>query len=317
MTLDPAVVARLRCPCPERSRLTGHDVMECLSDDCRIGRPAKFPAINGKPALINFSNSVVSADALTGSGGSSSVKRAGSGLTARISSLIFGKPKATAKNLERLFRLVDANHPGGLILVLGSGTDEDVVFTSVQGPLVLRTDIYDAPGVSILCDAHNIPLADGSVQGVVVQSVLEHVLEPAAVVSEIYRVLGSDGLVYAETPFMQQVHEGPYDFTRYTHSGHRWLFRRFTEVEAGALKGPGTALLWTLRYILGAFIGDRRLAALLCAPLAWIRLLDSVLPTRHSIDAASEFFFLGRKAASSLTPEDIISYYAGAQVRQR
>ena len=50
---------------------------------------------------------------------------------------------------------------------------------------------------------------------------------------EIYRVLKSDGIVYIETPFMQQVHGGKYDFTRFTYLGHRRLFARFQEIESG------------------------------------------------------------------------------------
>ena len=72
---------------------------------------------------------------------------------------------------------------------------------------------------------------------VICQAVLEHVLEPASAVSEIHRVLRRDGLVYAETPFMQQVHERAYDFSRFTQSGHRWLFRRFSEISAGPIGG--------------------------------------------------------------------------------
>ena len=44
--------------------------------------------------------------------------------------------------------------------------------------------------------------------------------------------------------FMQQVHERAYDFTRFTQSGHRWLFRRFSEVSAGPVGGAGVALAW-------------------------------------------------------------------------
>ena len=68
---------------------------------------------------------------------------------------------------------------------------------------------------------------------------LEHVLDPAQVVAEIHRVLGKDGVVFANTPFMQQVHEGAYDFTRFTLSGHRWLFRNFDLLEAGTSAGVG------------------------------------------------------------------------------
>ena len=52
-------------------------------------------------------------------------------------------------------------------------------------------------------------------------------------------MLKDDGLVYAETPFLQQVHGGPYDFTRFTHLGHRRLFRKFIELESGATAGAG------------------------------------------------------------------------------
>jgi SAM-dependent methyltransferase len=40
-----------------------------------------------------------------------------------------------------------------------------------------------------------------------IQAVLEHALDPPVVVAEIYRVLKPGGLVYADTPFMQRVHE--------------------------------------------------------------------------------------------------------------
>ena len=51
-------------------------------------------------------------------------------------------------------------------------------------------------------------LADASVDGVIVQAVLEHVLDPRTVAAEVERVLRPRGMVYAETPLMQQVHEG-------------------------------------------------------------------------------------------------------------
>jgi ubiquinone/menaquinone biosynthesis C-methylase UbiE len=67
-----------------------------------------------------------------------------------------------------------------------------------------------------VADGHQLPIADGSVDGVWIQAVLEHVLDPSIVVQEIHRVLTPGGVVYAETPFMQPVHEGAYDFTRFS-----------------------------------------------------------------------------------------------------
>ena len=66
---------------------------------------------------------------------------------------------------------------------------------------------------------------------------------PIRVVAGVERVLKPNGVVYAETPFMQQVHEGAYDFTRFTELGHRWLWRRFSTIARGPLGGRAVALL--------------------------------------------------------------------------
>ena len=108
-------------------------------------------------------------------------------------------------------------------------------YMSDQAIRLIGFDIYCSTLTQFVADGHQIPLRDGSVDGVLVQAGLEHVLDPWRVVAEIHRVLKDDGLVYAETPFMQQVHEGPYDFTRFTESGHRYLF---PQIRAHRL-GPG------------------------------------------------------------------------------
>src|SRR6202051_1803948 len=138
------------------------------------------------------------------------------------------------------------------------------------------------------------PLKDGAFDGVWIQAVLEHVLEPAAVVAEIHRVLRRDGLVYAETPFMQQVHERAYDFSRFTQSGHRWLFKRFSEISAGPIGGAGVALVWSIRYFSRALGAGDKLSRLISLSFFWIRLLDAFTRGRAVADAASGVFFLGR-----------------------
>jgi hypothetical protein len=56
------------------------------------------------------------------------------------------------------------------------------------------------------------------------------------------------GVVYAKTPFMQQVHECAFDFTRFTEVGHRRLFRRFDDIDRGVAVDPASALLWAAGY---------------------------------------------------------------------
>ena len=49
---------------------------------------------------------------------------------------------------------------------------------------------------------------------------------------------------------MQPVHMGAYDFTRFTHLGHRRLFRYFEEIRSGIALGPGTSAGQILLYAL-------------------------------------------------------------------
>jgi hypothetical protein len=124
--------------------------------------------------------------------------------------------------------------------------------------------------------------------------------------------------VYSEIPFMQQVHGGAHDFTRYTALGHRRLFRHFEEEWLGSVGGPGMALAWSIRYWLATVTGRRRRlrsAVMAFTPIFtfWLGRLDSRLArTPGGLDAASATGFLGRKAGEPLADERLIGEYAGA-----
>ena len=47
---------------------------------------------------------------------------------------------------------------------------------------------------------------------------------------------------------MQQLHEGAYDFNRYTVLGHRYLFKNFKEISVGGNKGADIVLAWSVKY---------------------------------------------------------------------
>ena len=176
---------------------------------------------------------------------------------------------------------------------------------------VIGTDVYASPNIDVICDGHSLPFTTGSFDGVLIQAVLEHVLSPEAVVHEIHRVLKSDGIVYAETPFMQQVHEEAYDFTRFTLAGHRWLFRNFSEIEAGLVLGPGIGLLWSILYYVKAMTGSSKAAVLLTAPFFWVRILERRASKRGAEDAASGLYFLGRRTEVAMKPNEMPDYYHG------
>lgn len=69
---------------------------------------------------------------------------------------------------------------------------------------VVTVEVYASSNTDLMADGHSLPFRDTAFDGVWIQAVLEHVLEPQRVVAEIYRVLKPKGIVYAETPFMSR-----------------------------------------------------------------------------------------------------------------
>jgi hypothetical protein len=124
---------------------------------------------------------------------------------------------------------------------------------------------------------------------------------PTVVAKEMHRVLRSGGIVYADTPFLQQVCEGPYDFTRFTDSGHRYVFRNFECIDSGCVAGAGTALRWSIDHFVRALTRSIRLGRITSLCFFWLSYADRILDPRHSLDAASSVFVLGRKSAVSIT----------------
>jgi SAM-dependent methyltransferase len=256
------------------------------------------------------------ADRLHSTGGTSAVRR--KGLGTKLFELLYGRnpvaPVAVERMLEELRPGCAALGRRPRILVVGGGTVGNGLeaFYDDASIDIIALDIYMSPFVQFIGDGHSIPLVDGCIDGVVVQAVLEHVVEPFTVAAEIHRVLRDGGIVYADTPFMQQVHEGPYDFCRFTDSGHRYLFREFERIDSGLIAGAGTALMWSIRYFARALTRSVVLGGLIGHCFFWLRYTDAILDRRFSLDAASSVFFLGRKRPTSISHEDIVDYYQGA-----
>lgn len=271
--------------------------------------------VSGVPALVDFEHSVLDADLLLASQGTSQVHL--SKFHHVLPRLVHPANTTAPANVARMLEFLRADGAGAgrrpRILVIGGGTPGDGLVELYADPTVdlISFDIYVSPVVQFVADGHAIPLTDGSVDGVVIQAVLEHVLEPTVVVKEIHRVLRSGGIVYADSPFLQQVHSGPYDFTRFTDSGHRYLFRSFEYVDSGCVAGAGTALRWSLDYFVRALTRSIRLGRITALCFFWLSYVDRILDPRHSLDGASSVFFLGRKTAVSITEAQIIDYYQG------
>ncbi|GAB3656138.1 hypothetical protein GCM10028791_27750 [Echinicola sediminis] len=182
--------------------------------------------------------------------------------------------------------------------------------------IFVDTDVTIGPKTKLVCDGHDLPFATGSVDAVVVQAVLEHVLDPVRCVEEIHRVLKEDGIVYSEIPFMQQVHGKAFDFTRFSFLGQRRLFRSFEELEMGPTAGPGTSLSWAIVYFFMGFSNNfyvRALLRLISTYLFfWVKYLDYLTKNKASaLDGASGIYFMGRKGSKVLSDDDLVKRYRG------
>ena len=161
-------------------------------------------------------------------------------------------------------------------------------------------------------DGHNIPKKDAEFDCVLVNSLLHH-LDLKESLQEIHRVLNENGIVYAETPFMQQVHEGAYDFNRYSPLGHRYLFKKFEMIKLGGLGGPEIVLAWSIRYFVWSIFRSRLLGKLFGLIFSvLLRPFSFVISKQSLFDSPSGSFFLGRKKDNFVVShKDLIKLYEG------
>jgi SAM-dependent methyltransferase len=222
------------------------------------------------------------------------------------------------RNFVRLRERLLARTARPRILVVGGGVLGDGMRLLADDPRVelIESDAAAGPRTQLICDAHDLPFRDGCFHAVIVQAVLEHLVDPQRAVGEIHRVLRHGGLVYADTPFMQQIHGREFDFTRYTRLGHRRLFRAFREIDSGITGGPGMALAWSVYYFALSFFTSATLRAAVAGvcrlSLFWLKYLDCLIVRNDAAcDAASAFYFLGEKCTQVLTDRALVASYRG------
>lgn len=301
----------LRCP------LSGHALERTDAGDLvSVAFPTHtYRLVHGKPVLINFAESVLDETSLFARAGDSPIERSARERWGWLRWLTKQDKRITVGNIQLFMRLLKEGSSEPRVLIVGGGSIGKGVESLYEDSRVglVGCDIYNSPHVDVIADAHRLPFADGVFDGVVIQAVLEHVAEPQVVVAEIARVLRSNGLAYAETPFMQPVHEGAYDFTRFTESGHRYLFRQFETIRSGTCSGVGAYLQWSVEYFVRSLLRNRRAGKVAKVLLFWLPLLDRLVPDKFNIDAACGVFFLGKKTGRRLSPKEIIQHYQGAQ----
>jgi len=288
----------------------------CSNSECELSKIG-FIKVAGQPVLIDFGKSIFQVHAYGSDRGHVMPRDySGRSLGTRLRRFITGANLVAKGNGQEFLKRVKEISMRPKVLVIGGGA----IGAGAEGLYgdtevdVVSTDVYASPFTCAVVDGHNLPFCAEGFDGVWIQAVLEHVLEPHVVAEEIFRVLKPRGLVYSEIPFMQQVHEGAYDFTRFTLSGHRWLFRRFEQLNAGVVSGAATALVWSFRYLCRALGASDKVATLLSLPVFWLQYLDRFTRRRPNADGASGTFFLGVKSDRAIIPGEMVSYYETQKV---
>lgn len=311
MKLSEDIQKKLRCPSTKAKLKRNGNYFE-NEDNVHI----RYPIIDGIPILISNENSLFLIDDFIKNRDTtvdlheSKIRKIVKKLTPGISANIKAKD-----NYGELSAMLPKS---AKILVLGGsieGQGMEAIYSNASYE-VIGSDVTFGPCTKLISDAHDIPFEDETFDCVIVQAVLEHVLEPYRCVDEIHRVLKSSGIVYAETPFMQQVHMKQFDFTRFTHLGHRRLFRNFEEIKSGPCCGTGMALAWSYKYFLMSFTTSKQIRRLLAlfAHLTsfFLKYFDFYLIDKPgSYDAASGYFFWGKKSNYCQSDKELIKQFKG------
>jgi SAM-dependent methyltransferase/uncharacterized protein YbaR (Trm112 family) len=288
------------------------------------GQGIAYPVVDGVPVLISERRSTFRIADYQAQAGFSPTMPDHGRLLARLDrwlpslTLNLGS-RENFEMLAQLLRHQASDSPRKRVLIVGAGSGGEGSEVILEDPHFecVETDVALGPRTQVVCDAHDLPFAAGAFDAVVCQAVLEHVLDPMRVADEIHRVLRPHGLAYSEVPFMQQVHGGAYDLTRFSLVGHRRLYRCFDEIRSGVQGGPGMALGWSIWYLLRTIALTRRgrgIAFLFARVMFWwLKHLDRWLGDRPSaVDAASGTFFLGRRRDVPISDQAILAAYRGA-----
>lgn len=302
-----ALAELVRCPRCRGPLRSADGTLSCPA--CSVA----YPVVDGVPVLIDERTSVFSLADFTQRKDTffaheSFARRTYFALLPEMSA-----NRVAARNYRELGALLRglSARPRVLILggsILGKGMEE---FHAREDIEFIDSDVAFGPLTKLVCDAHGLPFADGSLDAVVAQAVLEHVADPYRVTSEIHRVLKPHGLVYAETPFMQPAHSTPFDFHRFTYVGYRRVFRSFELLGMGPVGGPGQAVGHQWESFLVSFFEAKPLRAVMLAGARysgfWLKYFDRFLNRkREALHGAFGLWILARRSERALSDREVV-----------
>ena len=152
-------------------------------------------------------------------------------------------------------------------------------------------DVAPAYSVDVVGDARSMPLADASMDVVLITQVLEHVPEPIAVIAEIRRVLKPGGTLLLSVPSIFPQHGSPGDYWRYMPQGLEWILRDFRNVTVRGEAGTVPSIFLILNVYL----------QLLTGPLPWLQrlLMWTICPLNNLAGLLAGKIYRGNQFASN------------------
>jgi hypothetical protein len=200
---------------------------------------SRYPIVRGVPVLVTDEERVASYLALQGSSMVAEYARATRPPLRKAWDRLAGLlGDMRSRESEEVFQSLFAGlEDGALCISVGGGPAR-------VHPALLNLNIGLFPNVDVVADAYELPYADGVVDAVHCEAVLEHLELPETAVREMYRVLRPGGRLFAATPFLQAFHGYPDHYQNFTLTGHTRLFARtgFSILGAGTCVGPTFAI---------------------------------------------------------------------------
>lgn len=114
---------------------------------------------------------------------------------------------------------------GGIVLDIGAGKHHryEKLFQSEK---YITLDVSEKLKPDLVGTADKIPLGDSSVDTIICTQVLGDVRRPLKALAEFHRVLKPKGTVLLSESLLNEIHDAPHDFWRFTNYGLRELFKQ-------------------------------------------------------------------------------------------
>lgn len=304
MKITTALQERLICPhCGSRLHSRGEFL---ICENC--GK--EYPVVAGIPILIDEAASEFSISNYKRPQPLSRGERAKRALKGALPAISMNL--AARRNYERFREMLFRLSPKPRVLIIGGATAGAGTSDLLREERIefVESDIAIDERTTLVCDAHVLPFADQTFDGVIFQAVMMYLQDYPRSIREILRVLRPGGFVYSDAPFMEQVVGGAYDFYRFTLTGHEYQFRAFEKISSGVSGGPAMATAWSIQYLLLSFTENAAFRAairIFCkCTLFWMKYLDLLLVgKRGSVDAAAGTYFMGRRPTMDVAPERV------------